>query len=152
MLGLKSNKQSTALTDADWVALAANRHGVHVLVEGQTVIDTGPYGRVLGAFAAEAGSGRDLRVMSHTDYVTELMAEPTHRVVYQGPHSVRGWSQRGTAAQCGRAVAAVLRHGSLHSGRSIQIMAEADFQDAGYEALYPAARSVSAAELTGAGA
>lgn len=70
---------TTILTDADWVELASTRHGAYVLVDGQTVIDTGPYGRMLGAFTAEAGSGRALRVMSHTDYVAGLMRDEAAR-------------------------------------------------------------------------
>lgn len=84
------NGARTALTEAEWVALAAKRHGAYVVIA--TVLYANgpltaadqpkPYADAMERFNSHVASGWPkadghvrVRVTSHTDYVMRLVAE-----------------------------------------------------------------------------
>lgn len=65
----------TKLTEAEWVELAAKRHGMWVLVIDGHVRDEGRWLPMVGQFLLSTHAGDHVKVVSHTDYVTRLVAE-----------------------------------------------------------------------------
>jgi hypothetical protein len=80
-LKTKPEHNSTAFTPAEWLALAAKKHGAFVLVAGDLVAHRDVYLSVMGRFTLDLPAGRALRVMSHTDYVEQRMRRTAEAVL-----------------------------------------------------------------------
>lgn len=69
------NDAQTKLAEAEWVKVAAKRHGQYVLVVDGRVRGEGKWLQILGQFLLSTHAGHRVKVVSHTDFVTRRLAE-----------------------------------------------------------------------------
>jgi hypothetical protein len=65
----------TKLTEAEWMKLAAKRHGAYLLVIDGEVKEQGGWLKIHGQFLLSTHAGTRVKVVSRTDFVTRRLAE-----------------------------------------------------------------------------
>jgi hypothetical protein len=67
------NGAATALSEAEWVKLAARRTGAWVVVIDEHVVYEGRWMLALGNFLINTHAGTHVRMVSHTDFVQQRL-------------------------------------------------------------------------------